>query len=138
MVQSLSQNHPSDKGIHEIVSQTISGNRGFEGFGTGSSNGVGQEHLADPAGGPVEDQPDAMYALTLTREQRLHYYMKFARRGDGASARRVAEIMEFLGMEDESKAWWSAAAALGDPDAIDCMDYEIAAGELPQFIRRIS
>jgi hypothetical protein len=88
-----------------------------------------------PAGPSLapESGPDDQHALTLTREDRLHYYRTFAEKGEATSARRVAEILEFLGRADESEAWWRHAARLGDPDAIACLeDFEDTSRQLDE------
>ncbi|WP_148088815.1 hypothetical protein [Saccharothrix texasensis] len=91
-----------------------------EGDGSDITRGADQR-IVGSTGEPEEGRgrPDDAFALTLTREERLHYYAKYAQRGDPSSARRVAEILEFLGEEEESAAWWLRAAHLGDPDALD-------------------
>lgn len=49
--------------------------------------------------------------------------IKKADAGDGASARRVAELYEALDQSEHAEAWWRKAAALGDRDAISYVEY---------------
>lgn len=39
-------------------------------------------------------------------------------KGDAASARRAAELLELIEDYERAVAWWHRAAALGDEDAI--------------------
>lgn len=56
-----------------------------------------------------------------------------ARQGDPSAARRLAELFELLLDDEQASSWWLCAAALGDPDAVDIVNY----GLLPVHRTRV-
>ena len=52
----------------------------------------------------------------------LEHCVRAARAGDPCSTRRLAELLELVGCDDQAAYWWRRAAAVGDPDAIDYVE----------------
>jgi hypothetical protein len=51
-------------------------------------------------------------------DNELAHCRQLAEKGDAASARRVAELLELTHQDTEAAAWWHRAANAGDQDAI--------------------
>lgn len=65
----------------------------------------------DPVSRPAE-QPGTW------PDNELAHCRQLAEKGDAASARRVAELLELTHQDTEAAAWWHRAANAGDKDAI--------------------
>ncbi|MFI6031645.1 hypothetical protein [Amycolatopsis magusensis] len=72
---------------------------------------------------PTEDGNAVIPQLVWAELELLKYQ---AQEGDGASARRVAEILDLVQPgSSEISTWWRRAAELQDPDALDYVEHFI-------------
>ncbi|MFI1703027.1 hypothetical protein [Streptomyces griseoruber] len=82
-----------------------------------------REAAAPVPGWGLSEKEEAAAVLAGDRDI-LNGYKRQAEAGDPESARRVAELLEFVA-EEEAERWWRLAAKLGDRDAIDYLMDEV-------------